>query len=1028
MRKLIEFFVERSVLVNLISVMVIISGVISAYFLQKETFPNISFDVVIIRTIYPGSSAEDVEKLVSIPIERSLKAVDGIKEINAMSGEGMSIVYLEIEADYILDDVITDIRDAIDAIDDFPIDVESPFISRLENKSRPVIKIALYGLKPVQLRDLAKEAQEVIEDVQGVTNATISGYKNEIMDVALDPLKLQNLEVTVGEVTTAIKNRNLNLTAGSIKTFEKNFVVRTVSEFQTAAEIANIVVRSNPSGRKVRVGDLGTVDHKLEDNDLEERANGQDAIFLDVKIQEHADIINVTDEVKSTIENFIRGQKIDGLKFMYSDDMSFYVKRRLNVLTANGIQGMILVFVCLMLFMNLRVSLVTGLGVPIAFATSFMLMDSFGISINLISMFAMILVLGMLVDDAIIVAEQFFQHVEKGVPTKEAAIRAATETVKPVAATVLTTMAAFAALFFMGGIMGKFIWSVPAVVIICLFASWVECFFILPSHLCDFVKAKKGNEEKRWYQPLYGFYGKVLDFCLRHYKMTIITFGLLFVLCVGLAVSPLMKVEMFPSGDITIMFLNIKGSVGTPFEKTNEAMRKAEDIVLKSLREDEFDQARSVVGWQLGEHEVKTGTHYGAMILYLRMPDLRKRTNEEIIDGILPNLKKEIVGFDISLRKIQHGPPKGKALNINLYGDDLKQLLSVARKVKERASTLAGVTTTEIDFEEGKKQLLVMVDDDESRRLGITSTQIAFELRRAYQGDAVTEIRRSDEDVDIRVRLKEDARRDVKQLLNIYIMNDQGRRIRLGQVAKISEEDAAFMIRRTDRKRAISVLGEIDPSITTSNVVNKLMEPYVKEVLLENQGLTYKLGGEKEDTNESFGRLAKAGIIALFCIFIILVAMFGSLLEPAIIMSAIPFGMIGVVLTFFTMRLPFSFMALLGIIGLVGVVVNDSIVLVTFINKQLEDFPDDPVQAIRNGALSRFRAVILTTFTTVASLLPLAHSSSGDPFLKPMALSFAYGLTFSSTITLLFIPAAFFAYYRFIKFVDRMKVRWGLQE
>ncbi len=1014
MKALIEFFVRRSLLVNIASIMIVVVGGISIFMLQKEVFPNVSYDWIMVRTVYPGSSAEDVEKLVSIPIERQLRAVEGIKKIDSKSSEGSSVVFLEVEPGYDVDEVKIDIDSAIDLIDDFPDDAKEPFIKVLENKNRPIIKIALTDAREMKLREAAKNLRDHLEnEVEGISTIELNGYREQIVDVALNPKKLKRYDVTVSEVTRAVKERNINLSAGKIKTEQGDYLIRTLSEFDTPEEIAQVVVRSNLEGRRILVKDLGEVKFALEDVDIEERANGEKAIYLNVKSLEKADVLNTSKALKNTTEKYLQ-KKYPDIDFEYIDDLSYYVDRRLSVLSRSGLQGIILVFLCLLAFLNFRVASVTSLGAPLAFMTAFALMDWIGVSINMISMFGLIMVLGMLVDDAIIVAEHFYQYVEKGISPKVAAITAAQETIKPVTATILTTIAAFGALFFMGGIMGKFVWPVPAVIIICLVASWLECFFILPSHLADFVKIKKHRVQKRrWYEPLREKYSQVLGFCLDHHKTTVLVFIILFGASLYTAFK--MRFELFPSDDVTVMFVNVKGPTGTSFDRTAQVITQAENIAMKELKKDELELLRSVIGKQFrrGPEGSRSGSHYGSIILYLTLSDLRERKNDQIINDLLPRLKEGINdSYEISLEKARGGPPRGKPLSVELYGDELSRMENVATTLKEKLIKINGVKTVELDFEKGKKQYVVIIDDKEAQRLGLSTTAVAMELRRAYQGDAITEIRRSNEDIDIRVRLNEESRTSIEALSQIEILNRFGQRIDIDRVATLKQDEGVFTIQRENNKRVITVSGEINTKMTTSTEVNELAKPIIENVLKEYPTLSYKLGGELEDTQESVLDLAKAGSIALFCIFLILVAMFASLWKSFLIMSAIPFGLIGVVITFLIAGRPFGFMALMGIIGLIGVVVNDSIVLVTFITDKVVEEKEKVKQAITEGALSRFRPVILTTFTTVVGILPVAHDPSGDPFLKPMASAFAYGLLFASTITLLFVPSAYYSYTR----------------
>ena len=1026
MKSLINFFIKRPLVVNLMTIIIIVMGIFSVFNLKRETFPNVNFDTVIITTGYPGSSAEDVEKLVTISIERQLKGVDGIKTLNGLSAEGNSIVYLEIDPDSDLSEVIDDVKEAVDNIDDFPENVKKPKIRSISNKTRGIMKVALSGGTYDELRGASKKLRDRLERYSDISRADLEGYYPDEIRVEVNPAKMQLYQLTLGEVSNAIKDRNLNLSAGKVIGKDGDIMIRTLSEFEGVDDILNIVVKSNTSGRRVRIKNIAKVIRQPEsEGAILQRSQGKRAIFLDVKIKGTSDIVTSADLVKKEVESFFKeNTNYKDIEFRYTDDFSYFVKRRLGVLGSNGRQGIILVFICLLFFLNLSTSFMTSLGAPLAFLCAFIAMDYMGLSLNLISMFGLILVLGMLVDDAIIVAEHYYQKLEKGVSPREAAREAAIETIRPVTATVVTTMIAFGSLLYMGGIMGKFLKPVPIIVIVCLIASLFECFFILPSHLADFAKLRKGKEgKKRWYQPLLNVYGKILNFVLKAPTFFVIFFC---VACFGGAALSLrtMDFELFPGDDVRTVFVQIKGDVGVPLKKTDEAIKKLEKLVFESLSDDELDQIRASVGQFRGDFGRKTGDHYGSVVVYLTPPDERERSTDQILDDLTTKAKVLIPKYTVSVKKIQGGPPKGKPLEIELLGDNIEELKVVSKKVHEIVKRIDGVLSSEVDFEEGKKQVIVRVNDKEAKRLGLSTTQVALELRKAFAGDIVTEVRESDEDIAVRVLLDKKARSETKSLSKLYILNNRGQRISLRRVTKFEEKPGAFVIRRQNRQRIFSVSGTLDKAKMNPYKIKGILKPQVETVLKDHPNIDYRFAGENKDTNESIQRLQKAFVISMLAIFFVLITMFNSIGQPFVIMAAIPLGLTGVVFTFKAFGDPLGFMALMGVIGLVGIVVNDSIVLVNFINKRREDISDIK-EAILTASVSRFRPVILTTFTTVAGLFPIAHAGllggpAGDPFLKPMALSFAYGLLFSTMITLLFIPCLYFSYDKFVSFFKRI--------
>jgi len=1014
MKKIIDYFVDNSVVVNLLTLLIIVMGTVSIFSLNKETFPNVDFNYVIIRAVYPGAAPEDVEKLLSIDMERALKEVDGIEEMNTLSAEGGTIISIKVDPDYSSDEVTDEVKDALDKLENLPEDVERPIVTKATNKNRGLMNFAIFGQNELELREKAKYLRDKLELDRRVSRVTLQGYRDETIDVQVKLDKTEQFDISLGEIVQAIRDRQTNVSAGNIKDATSEKLVRTLVENESLEDIGNIYIRANDLGAGIKVSDVAVVSRILKDKTREDRSNKELAIFLDISVKNSADVLETAEFIKDTFEK--ESKKI-GVKYKIYNDLSFYVKRRLGVLSENGLLGIVLVTICLLLFMNLRVSLITALGAPFAFLVAFSLMDSFNITINLISMFGLIMVLGMLVDDSIIVAEQYYQNLEKGLKPKEAAKEAAMDTLAPVTATVLTTMVAFGSLFFMDGIMGKFLWPVPAVVIIALAASWFECFIILPGHLADFApKIKKEDIEKdRWYKPAQNLYQRFLEFCLRSSKVTVLLFSLLFIAAIFAAKN--MRFELFPSDDVTQITVNVKGEVGTPFDVTKEELIKLESVVFDTLKESELEGVRTISGYQSFKGgRSKSGSHYGSISIELTPNDERQRKTKDIVKLVGDGIDKVISPkFQHSVDARKNGPPQGKPANIELFGDNLKDLLSASQTLQKKIDKLDGIISTELDYEIGKTQIIVTINEKEARRLGVSNKQIALELRRAFEGEVATTIKKDDDDIDIIVRFDLKARSTQDTINKIRVLNAQGRRIRLTSLASFEEVEGAYLIRRLNRRRVMSISGDIDLKKTTSLKINEKIKPMVAKHLEDYKGITFELTGESKDTEDSLASFKKALIASMFIIFIMLVVQFSSMAQPLIIMTAIPFGFIGVVGAFLIFGLPIGFMALMGMLGLVGVVINDSIVLVTFINRALKE-DDHSIDSLVKATVSRFRPVILTTVTTVAGLLPVAHATGGDPFLKPMATSFAYGLLFSTLITLIFVPSCYKIY---IDFVDK---------
>ncbi len=1024
MSGLIKYFIDRPLLVNLISVGIIIMGIILLPNIKRELFPRIEFNFVVVNSYYQGASAEDVEALVTISLERELKNVEGIKKINAISKEERSIITLEVDPYYKFNEVYDDIKDAVNSVSDLP---EKPIISRIRHNSI-LARVALYGEDYDLLKKASDNLERELERSKYIASISKSGYRENEIHIVIDLEQMNKYEVTAGEIVSALKVQNFNLPAGLLKSTDSNIVLRSISKFKGVDDIKNTIIRSNNSGKHIRIFDVAEVKRTSAEETSLSRFNGKPAIFLSLSLNSKADIIKSKRDISKIVDNFFKShQEYKQVKHDYVDDASYFVTRRLNILKDNSILSIILVFLTLLVFLNLRTSILTSISIPIAFMISFISMAMFDISINLLSMFSLIMVLGMLVDDAIIVAEQFYKHVNDGKNNRDAAILAAEETIKPISTTIITTIIAFSSIFFMGGTMGKFIWHIPTLIIICLVASYLECFFILPSHLAEFYKKDKKQKPRRIYNFFLKSYQKVLSRVISRAGVVTASFGI--VLIASLFIAKTMKFELFPGDDVRTLIVKFKGKVGIKLEKTRNVVEVMEKKIQNTLTNKELKNIRSIVGALSVRNSMRSGSHYATTVVYLTPPGERKRKTDLIVKDIMSGTKELFPDFDVFITKVQGGPPKGEDINVELFSDSVDDLKAASKEVLLLLQKQKGVNSAEIDFEQGKKQLAIRVNDIESRRLGLNPRQVAIELKNVFSGAEITEIRESRDDIDIRVYLDDKFRGDPDTINKLYILNRRGRRIPINKVVEAKEEDVAFIIRRLNQRIVFSVTASINKKIVTSVGLVRKIRGNIDNIIKKFSGMEVNFGGENEDTSESMSQLLKAGIISLISIFFVLVIMFGNFLHPFIIMMAIPLGLVGVILVFKVTGLALSFISLLGVIGLIGVVVNDSIILVSFINNRVKNFPKLPLyENIVLASTGRFKPVILTTFTTVVGLLPIAHPTIAkiltfgvnkdfDPFLKPMAMSICWGLLISSLVTLFFIPCCYYSLERIVNFI-----------
>jgi multidrug efflux pump subunit AcrB len=1016
-----RFSVNNSLFVNLISVIILIIGLIVVFGLNREVFPNVAFDMVSITTTYPGATPEDMEKLVTVPIEKELKEVDGIKEINSTSAMGASLIHIKIDHDESdKQKVVRDIQTAVDNAKDLPRDIDDdPRVTEVTTKQYPIIEVSLSGdMSEHKLREYADALEDELEDIKGVARITKSGYRDREIQILVDHEKLREYYVSIDEIERALALRNVSIPAGKIDTATTEYSVRTTGEFETAKEVESVIIRANDSGNWLKVEDVARVADSFKDEDVINKTLGTRSINLVVMKKESGDAITMVREVRGLCAAFLK-KVPDDLKISYVNDYAFYANRRLGVLKNNAWFAMILVIGLMLIFLQKRVALLTVLGIPIAFFITFIVMGAMGITVNLISMFGLVIVLGMLVDDGIIVAENVYRYMEDGLPPREAAVKGTEEVMGAVVSAVLTTIAAFCPLLFMLGIMGKFVRNIPTVVIIALLASLGEALIILPSHLADFVRVKRDasgkpvglSRDMPWFKNLVAFYTRIVKAAIRRKYKVLAGITATFIICAVLSATVL-KFVLFPSAGINFFFIRGEAPIGTPLDKTSELIAPVEDVVAQ-LPKNELDTFVTTVGKiEEDRHDPFAGqaSNLVQVTVYLTQAQDRERQVDEII-AELREKTKDIEGFDdLRFDKPQAGPPVGKPVEARIRGENFDTLDRIAGEYMDYLKTINGTSDITWDHKPGKEEIRVKVDHNRATMAGLTIGQIARTIRGVFQGNIATKIKpvKAEEETDVTVRFDEAQECCDLDIFNeVLVVNSFGNLIPLNKVAEIEKVPGTTTIKHLDGKRVVTASCNIDTDKITSLEVNRMLEKKFRDISDRYIGYSVKYGGEQEETIESLKSLLKAFFFAFLIIYLILASFFKSLIQPFVVMLAIPFGLIGVIVAFLAHGLPLSFIAIMGIVGLNGVVVNDSIVLVDFVNKLRATGMDRAESIVKAGQL-RIRPVILTTITTAGGLSTVAYGIGGkDPFLVPMALALCWGLIFATALTLLVIPCIY---------------------
>ena len=787
-----------------------------------------------------------------------------------------------------------------------------------------------------------------------------------------------------------------------------------MGEFRDIEDASQLVLRANEEGDVLRLSDVATITESLvEPITLHDVAGGPALSVLVLKKSE-ADIIEMVELIKAYID-IVPERYGEAVQVKSFQDFSRFASMRLGVLTNNGMVGIVLVFVSLLLFLRFSVAMTTTWGLPIIFMTGVFIIYFSGLTLNLVSMMGFIMVLGMLVDDAIIIGENITHHMEKGLNPVEAAVKGSVELIGPVTTTILTTIAAFLPMMFMSGIIGKFIIAIPIVVITLLALSWLESFLILPSHVAHVTNPDKHPPERRWLQWLENTYAKILLFAIRFRWLTVgISFSVLIAVFVLAKTS--LSFQLFPPVGVEEFIVRVTANPGTSLVQMREHIRSV-DRELRSVINPEYLEATlskaGDVSFDQGDPLTQRGSRYGQIrAIYTSAASRQQHDALDDMKLASDRLKEKFPDLDISTTEVRQGPPLGRALEAEISSYDEQSGQVAARNLIDFLGTVEGVTTIDSGLKKGDDELHVVLDRELATYAGIDMATVATQVRAAAGGLVVSNIRRGTEEIDVTIRYPGAGNKELEQLNNILIPNKKNGLIPLYKVARFEQHDGFTTILHKDGIRIINVVADIDSSVISSSELNEIVKDNESKWKGNDVSkVTVKYGGEEEKNKESFVSLVVAFGFALIAIFFILAIQFNNMAYPFIVMLAIPFGAVGIVISFyfhdmFWKPMPLSFFSSLGMVALTGVVVNSSLILLVFIQRARADGME-LFDAIVMAGRRRLRAVLLTATTTVVGLLPTAYGWGGmDHFVSPMALALSWGLMFATVVTLITIPAA----------------------
>ncbi len=1010
MKNIIAFFVHRGVLVNLVSLMLLGGGIYAAFNIQREAFPSVNFDVVVISTSYPGAAPREMENLIVTPIERELKGIDGINVIRSTSYPEVMEIVIEVDPNYKdRSRLVSDVEQAINHAD-LPKDLPSdPVINEVKSEQAPIITFSIFGdFDPQTLKHLSDDIEDDVLNLQGVSKVLVQGDRKAEIRIVPDPQKMRRHRVSIDDLATLIRGWNINAPGGRLKTTGGQYIIRITGEFTSAEDAANLVIRANDRGQALRLGDVSTVSETLERPRRLVSAQGEPAVNMIVLKKGNADIISLVDRVRAYLAT-VPDTYGNNVNVRIYNDMSTITRLRLGVLTGNGAIGLAMVMLTLLLFLRPAVALTTAWGLPIIFFSGVLALFLSGVTLNLLTMFGFIMVLGLMVDDAIIIGENATWHMEQGMPPEQATIIGTYELIGPVTATVLTTIVAFLPLMYMQGIIGKFIYSIPVVVVTLLLFSWIEALFILPNHIRDVANSKMKPRKQRLLTWLTEIYVRLLGQAVKWRYLTILL--TIFGLVGAVAIGKTMKFQLFPSGAESTFYLRINMPVGTTLDGTQHALKQIDKAVRARIDSEILETTTMIAGENSADQREslkQRGDRFGFVRVILIPFTKRSISAYTVMDKIETEIPQLFPDLDISFAMQRPGPPVGRALQVELTGSNEQAMVRTAERLLQMLRKTDGVYAIESDLQRGDPEIHIKLDRKLAAYAGVNLATTATQIRAAFDGLRVSTLRRGKQEMDVTIRYPEAAQHDLKTLKQLEIPNQFGGLVPLSRIAKLVKTPGETSIRHKNGNRVINVSAEIARNTTTSREVNALVEATKSDWLgTDANSVRYHLGGEQERSVESVRGLMFSFLFALAGIFVILAIQFNSISYPFLVMLAIPFGVIGIVIGFYIHHQPISFMALMGFVALSGVVVNASLVMAVFIQRLVKKGHPWREAIIESGR-RRLRAVLLTAITTVVGLLPTAYGWGGfDPFVAPMALALSWGLLFSTIITLFSVPAAF---------------------
>ena len=1019
---IIAWLVKNKVTANILMLIFLIGGVYMSLFIKKEVFPEFELDMVTISVSYPGASPEEVEQGIILSIEEEIRSIEGVKEVTATAKEGVASIVAELHEKGNKDRTYQDIQQAVDSITTFPEDAEKPVIS-MSSRKRRVVSLAIMGEgEPLVLRELAEVVRERLLQNPGISQVELVGARTYEVEIALNKVALERYGLSMQNVSDIIAKESVELSGGTIKSNAGDILLRVKTRKIKAVDFEALPILTTSLGTSVRLGEIATIKDTFVDDSIFFTYNNKPAIEIEVYRLGDETPKSVSRATKATMEE-ISKELPDPYQLQINDDSSEVYDARLELLIKNGVIGLLLVLLILGAFLEFKLAFWVSLGIPTSFLGSLLLLEYFGVSINMISMFAFIIALGIVVDDAIIVGENIYEYKQRGMNYMEAAIQGTKDVAIPVSFSILTNIVAFIPLMFIPGFFGKMFYPVAIVVATVFTISWIEAILILPAHLAfkesvkehTFFHAIEKQQQKvaqAFNRFVENVYQPFLHFCLRNRYPTILAGFFILIVVLAYAKSGRLGFEMMPRIESNRAVVYATLPIGTPqsvMEKANQKMIASGLKTMEDFGEEGLNQGYKS---KINENEIQ-------VTFYLLDGEIRQTSTSAFNDKWRENLGKIAGAESLVFKKDIGGPGGGKAaLTIELSHRDTTQLEAAAQELADVLKSFSIAKDVDDGISTGKRQI-----DFEllplGQKLGLTAYEIARQVRYTTYGKEAIREQHGRNEVKIMVRQIENERNSEAIIDDIKIKTPAGGFVRLGDVAKRIEGNAYTQISRREGKRIINVTANVEPERNTPQLIASLDEEFIPKLQQKYPELKISYQGRQAETKESGKSLISSFLLVLAVLYIMLAIPFASYTQPFIIMIAIPFGIVGAFLGHMLLGYSLSMVSILGVVALCGVVVNDTLVLIDYANSMRKE-GHKPFEAIILAASRRFRPIFLTTATTFGGLAPMIYESSIQAkFMIPMAISLGYGILFSTIISLILVPAIFMMFEDIKAFVHR---------